>query len=140
MTFEVKNPQRKPNLIQSEEKNNVKDKFLDSGLRSKENRRHQQTQNSNWKTERQTEVKLETTHHPHWPSSSPLWRKRLTCKSPNTPLLSALVTSNWPRARKSNNPTTIKHRAFFLLFNSISTRFYKPSYLDFLLICFQHNC
>ena len=63
--------------------------------------------------ETETEAKLETTHHPHWPSSSPLWRKRLTRKSPNTPILSAPVTSDWPRTSKSNNPTTIKHKTFF---------------------------
>ena len=63
--------------------------------------------------ERETEGKLETTHHPHWPSSSLLWRKRLTHKSMNTPLLSAPVTSDWPSTRKSNNPTTIKNRTFF---------------------------
>ena len=58
-------------------------------------------------------MKLETEHHPHWLSSSPLWRKRLSRNSPNTPLLFALVTSDWPRARKFNNPTTIKHMTFF---------------------------
>ena len=41
MTFAVKK-QRKPNLIQSEEKNNIKDKFLDSGtdqMKANDNRR-----------------------------------------------------------------------------------------------------
>ena len=66
-----------------------------------------------WERMKEREVKLETTHHPHWLSSSTLWRKQLTRKSLNTPLLSALVTSDWPRARKSNNPTTTKHRIFF---------------------------
>ena len=117
--------QRKPNLIRSEEKNDIKDKFPDSGHVSKEGRRHQQTQNSNWERERereretererQREAKLKTTHQPHWPSSSLLWRKRLTRKSPNIPLFSAPVTSDWPCTRNSNNPTTIKHRTFFLL-------------------------
>ena len=64
-------------------------------------------------TQREREGKLKTKHHPHWLSSSPLWRKQLSCKSPNTPLLSTLATSDWLCARKSNNPTTIKHRIFF---------------------------
>ena len=70
-----------------------------------------------WERERVSggRVKLETMHHPHWLSSSPLWRKRLSRKSPNIPLLFALVTSDWPRACKSNNRTTVKHRAFLYL-------------------------
>ena len=38
--------QRKPNLILSEEKNDIKDKCLDSGNRSKEGRRQSVDQNS----------------------------------------------------------------------------------------------
>ena len=51
---------RKPNLIRSEEKNDIKDKFLDSGARSKEGRRQEQTRNSSSEKERG-----EITHHPH---------------------------------------------------------------------------
>ena len=70
-------------------------------------------------------------YHSHWLSSSLLWRKWLSRKSRNISLFSALVTSDWRLARKSNNPTTIKHRTFFTFFNSISTRSYKPRYLNF---------
>ena len=114
--------QGKPNLIWSEEKNDIKDKFLNSAADQKKADDSPWTRTST-KRETQTEVKLKTTHHPHWLSSSPLWRKWLTRKSWNTPLLSAPLTSDWPCAHKSNNPTTIKHRKFSLLFNSISTRF-----------------
>ena len=134
-------------MIRSEEKNDIKDKFLNSGARSKEGRQHQQTWNS---SSEKKEVKLEITHHPHWLSSSPLWRKRLSHKSPNTPLLSALVTSDWPHAYKSDNPTTIKHMRFFYLlipyqhvymnpvisFQYNCWNFYVPSYSLFLQLCF----
>ena len=42
-------------MIRSEEKNDRKDKFLGSGNRSKEGRRHQHTQNSNSDTHTQTD-------------------------------------------------------------------------------------
>ena len=62
--------------------------------------------------EREIEAKLKTLHHPHWPSSSPLWRKRLPRKSLNTYLLFTPVTSDWLCTHKSSNPTTIEHRKF----------------------------
>ena len=42
-----KKKNRKPNLIRSEEKNDIKDEFLDSGNRSKGVRRRSADQNSN---------------------------------------------------------------------------------------------
>ena len=81
--------------------------------RWKEGRWHPQTRNSNSEGEREREAKLKTMHHSHWLSSSLLWRKQLSRKSPNTTLLSALITPDWPHVHKSNNPTTIKHRTFF---------------------------
>ena len=109
-------------MIRSEEKSDIKDKFLDSKADQKKADDAPQTRTlterereSERKTE--TEVKLETMHHPHWPSYSPLWRKQLIHKSPKTPLLSTPVTSDWPRMLKSNNLITIKHRilTYFLI-------------------------
>ena len=101
------------NPISSEEKNDIKRAIYWQRSRSKEDRRHQLTRISCSEREREREwAKLETTHHPNWFSFSPLWRKRLTRNSPNTPLFSALVTSDWLRVYKSNNPTTINYRTF----------------------------
>ena len=97
-------------MIQSEVKNDTKDKFLKGGADEKKVDNHR-LELQLW--EREREAKLETTHHPHWLSSSPLWRKWLSHKSPNTPLLSTLITSDWAHAHKSNNRTTTKHRTFF---------------------------
>ena len=102
----------------------------------------------------ESEAKLETTH---WLSFSPPWRKRLTRKSPNNPLLSTLITSDWSHVCKSNNPITIKHRTFFYLlipywhvytnpvvlnfftylFSIQLLKFYVPSYSLFLQLCFS---
>ena len=75
MTFAVKKTkQRKPNLIRLEEKNDIKDKFLDSGTDQKKaddtNRLRTPTERerereTDRQTETETEAKLETTHHQH---------------------------------------------------------------------------
>ena len=145
MTLAV-NKQKKPNLIRPEDKNAEKDKFIDSGTRSKEGRRHPQTRTPSLRErERERErggAKLETTHHPLWLSSTPLRKKRLSRKTPNTPLLSspllsAFVTSDWPRARKSNNPTTIKHRKFFYFLISYQHVYKNPVIGTFYLFVFN---
>ena len=82
-------------------------------------------------TERERKRELKTTHHPHWLCSSLFWRKWLNRKSPNTPLLFALVTSDWPRAYKSNNPITIKHWTFFHFLIPYQHDFRNPAILTF---------
>ena len=145
MTFAVKTKNTQFNPIRREKR--YKRQISRQRSRSKEGRRQSTDQNSNWERERerererhtdrqtdgQTDAKLETTHHPHWLSSSPLWRKRLTRKTSNTPLLSALVTSDWQRARKSNNPTTIKHRTFFYFLLPYQHVFTNPAIWTFYL-------
>ena len=56
MIFAVKT--KNPNLIRSEEKNDIKDKFLDSWARFKEGKRQSANQNS----ERERETKTHITH------------------------------------------------------------------------------
>ena len=51
--FSVNPWRKKLYLIRSKEKNDIKDKFLDSGARSKESRRHQQTWNFSSEQERE---------------------------------------------------------------------------------------
>ena len=67
-------------------------------------------------------------------------RDWLSRKSPNTPLLSALVTSDWLRVHKSNNPTTTKHRTFFHFLIQYQHIYKNLVIWTFYLICFQYNC
>ena len=65
MTFAVKN-QRKSNLIQSEEKNVIKDKFLDGEIKKGSPQTRTPTEReTDRQTDRQTEARLETMHHSH---------------------------------------------------------------------------
>ena len=86
---------------------------------------------------REKKAKLETTHHPHWLSSTLLWSKQLSRKLPNTPLLSTLVTSDWLHACKSNTPTTIKHWTFFHLLIPYQHILYNPVIWTFYLFVFN---
>ena len=54
--------QRKPNLIRSKDKNAIKDKFLDSGVRSKEGKRHLQTRTPALRERERGGAILETMH------------------------------------------------------------------------------
>ena len=68
---------------------------------------------------------------PHGLSSSLLWRKRLSRKSTNTPLLTAFETSDWQCAHKSNNLSTF--------FNSISTRLSLQLFADITLVIWKER-
>ena len=124
MTFAVKNKENPIDLVKREKRHKRQ-----ISRQRRQIKRRQMTvcrpelqlreREREWERERERETHThwgETRNYPHSLSSSPLWRKRLTRKSPSTPLLTALVTSNWLRARKSNKPTTNKHRTSLLLF------------------------
>ena len=111
MTFAVKkqNKTKKTQLILSKEKTAINFSTAEPDQKKADDTNRLETPALR-KREGEKEAKLETTHHPQWLSSSPLWRKRLCRKSSNTPLISAFVTSDWLRARKSN---TNKYRTIF---------------------------